>query len=146
SPHVLFTPSIIWPQSCAVAKAKFFRHVARKAPFDSFHLHCLQLCAGSLAGTGFSTYTMKTIVMQLLPTTLLSDWHHSYLQPHTKDVMRYLRRCLEEKRLNHFFFGNEKVPEEIFLPPVFQEAEPLNLYECLMEDPFLHAEALRDWD
>uniref|UniRef100_A0A8B9NH84 Mab-21-like HhH/H2TH-like domain-containing protein n=1 Tax=Accipiter nisus TaxID=211598 RepID=A0A8B9NH84_9AVES len=94
--EAIFTPSTTWPESYAVAEAKFFRHMARQVPHDRFHLRCLQ------------------------------------------DIMQYLRRCLEEKRLDHFFFGNERVPEEIILPRAFQMAEPLNLFQHLVQDPATH--------
>ncbi|PKU38980.1 inositol -trisphosphate receptor-interacting 1 [Limosa lapponica baueri] len=57
--------------------------------------------------------------------------------------MWYLRGCVEEKRLDHFFLGNENVPEDIILPPAFQAAEPLNLFQHLVQDPAAHATALR---
>ncbi|XP_061875988.1 inositol 1,4,5-trisphosphate receptor-interacting protein-like 1 [Colius striatus] len=139
-----FTPSTTWPETCAVAEAKFFRHVARNAPPGSYHLNCLQLCARMVPGTGFSTYIIKTVVMHLLTTTPLSDWRRRYLLPRLKEIMQYLRRRVEEKRLNHFFFGNHNVPEEIVLPPAFREAEPINLFHYLTDDTAAHAEALRD--
>ncbi|NXJ00097.1 IPIL1 protein, partial [Psophia crepitans] len=45
STEAIFTPSTMWSESFAVAEVKFFRHVARHAPRDSFHLRCLQLFA-----------------------------------------------------------------------------------------------------
>ncbi|KFP23950.1 Inositol 1,4,5-trisphosphate receptor-interacting protein-like 1, partial [Colius striatus] len=138
------TPSTTWPESCTMAEAKFFRYVARKAQPGSCHLRCLQLCAGMVKGTDFSTYTMKTIVMHLLTTTSRSDWQESYFLPRLKDIMQFLHRCLEEKCLNHFFFGNKNVSKEIILLPGFREAEPFNIYKHLAEDPSLHAKALRN--
>ncbi|NXT58445.1 IPIL1 protein, partial [Pluvianellus socialis] len=67
-------PSTMWPESYAVAEVKFFRHMARQVPLDAFHLKCLQLCAHIVVGTGFSTYTLKTVVMHLLNTLPLSSW------------------------------------------------------------------------
>ncbi|KAF1448953.1 Inositol 1,4,5-trisphosphate receptor-interacting protein-like 1, partial [Spheniscus mendiculus] len=72
--EAIFTPSTMWSQSCAVAEVKFFKHMARQVPDNSFHLKCLQLCARTLMGTGFSTYALKTAVMHLLTTTPLSGW------------------------------------------------------------------------
>uniref|UniRef100_A0A8D0FC22 Mab-21-like HhH/H2TH-like domain-containing protein n=1 Tax=Strix occidentalis caurina TaxID=311401 RepID=A0A8D0FC22_STROC len=141
-----FTPSTTWPESCAVAEVKFFRHVGRQAPHGSFHLRCLQLCARILVGTGFSSYALKTVVMHLLTTIPLSDWCRRDFLPRLEDIMHYLRRCLEEKRLNHFFFGNENVPKEIILLPAFRTARPLNLFQHLEQDPAAHAQALRDFD
>ncbi|XP_075008570.1 inositol 1,4,5-trisphosphate receptor-interacting protein-like 1 [Calonectris borealis] len=140
-----FTPSTMWSESYAVAEVKFFRHVARDALRNSFHLRCLQLCARIMLGTGFSTCILKTAVMHLLTTVPLSHWGRRDFLQRILDIMGYLRHCLEEKRLNHFFFGNENVPEEIILPPAFQRAEPLNLFQHLAQDPAAHAEALRQF-
>ncbi|XP_075357772.1 LOW QUALITY PROTEIN: inositol 1,4,5-trisphosphate receptor-interacting protein-like 1 [Mycteria americana] len=145
STEAIFTPSTMWTESCAVAEVKFFRHVARQAPHDSFHLRCLQVCARILVGTGFSTYTLKTVVMHLLTTIPLSGWRGRDFLLRLQDIMRYLRCCLEEKRLDHFFFGNERVPEEISLPPDFRTVEPLNLFQRLVQHPATHAEALREF-
>ncbi|XP_072721425.1 inositol 1,4,5-trisphosphate receptor-interacting protein-like 1 [Ciconia boyciana] len=145
STEAILTPSTIWTESCAGAEVKFFRHMARQAPHNSFHLKCLQLCARILVGTGFSTYTLKTVVMHLLTTIPLSGWRRRDFLLRLQDIMQYLRCCLEEKRLDHFFFGNNNLPEEIILPPDFQTAEPLNLFQHLARDPAAHAEALREF-
>ncbi|XP_075569016.1 inositol 1,4,5-trisphosphate receptor-interacting protein-like 1 [Pelecanus crispus] len=144
--EAIFTPSTTWPESYAVAEVKVFRRMARQAPHNSFHLKCLQLCARILAGTGFSTYTLKTAVMHLLTTTPLSGWRRRDFLLRLQDIMRYLRCCLQEKRLDHFFFGNENMPDDIILPPAFQTAEPPNLFQRLAQDPAAHAEALREFD
>ncbi|XP_075008510.1 inositol 1,4,5-trisphosphate receptor-interacting protein-like 1 [Calonectris borealis] len=143
--ETIFTPSTMWPESYAVAEVKFFRHVARRAPRNSFHLKCLQLCARFLMHRGSSTYALKTAMMHLLTTIPLSLWGRVSFVMGLLYIMRHLRHCLEEKRLNHFFFGNENVPEEIILPPAFQRAEPLNLFQHLAQDPAAHAEALRQF-
>ncbi|NXT81286.1 IPIL1 protein, partial [Zapornia atra] len=135
----------MWPETYAVAEVKFFRHITRKAPRDSCHLKCLQLCAHILDGSGFSVYTFKTVVMHLLTTIPLSNWHSKHFLDRLQDIMSYLRCCLEEKRLNHFFFGNENVPEEILLPSSFQNAVPPNLFHHLAQDPDSLPEALRDF-
>ncbi|XP_065539237.1 inositol 1,4,5-trisphosphate receptor-interacting protein-like 1 [Lathamus discolor] len=141
----IFTPSTTWTLSCAVAEAKFFELTARHAPDGSFHLRCLQLCARILVGTGFSSYTLKTVVMHLLNTTPLSGWRRTRFLLRLDDIMRYLCHCLEEKRLDHFFFGNEKIPEEIVLPPALQGAQPFNLFHHLEQDPDAQAEAMREF-
>nr|XP_009480476.1 PREDICTED: LOW QUALITY PROTEIN: inositol 1,4,5-trisphosphate receptor-interacting protein-like 1 [Pelecanus crispus] len=144
--EAILTPSTMWPESYAVAEVKFFRHMARQAPHDSFHLKCLQLCAHILVGTGFSTYTLKTAVMHLLTTTPLSGWRSRDFLLRLQDIMRYLRCCLQGKCLDHFFFGNENMPDDIILPPAFQTAEPPNLFQRLAQGPCRHAEALREFD
>ncbi|XP_009506985.2 inositol 1,4,5-trisphosphate receptor-interacting protein-like 1 [Phalacrocorax carbo] len=145
STEAIFTPSTIWSESYAVAEMKFFRHIARQVPRDSFHLRCLQLCARAMVGTGFSTYTLNTAVMHLLTTIPLSGWRRRDFLLRLQDIMRYLRCCLEEKCLDHFFFGNENMPQEIVLPPALQAAEPPNLFQHLAQDPAAHAEALHDF-
>ncbi|KAM9615564.1 LOW QUALITY PROTEIN: inositol 1,4,5-trisphosphate receptor-interacting protein-like 1 [Morphnus guianensis] len=143
--EAIFTPSTTWPERYAVAEVKFFRHMARQVPHDSFHLRCLQAYARILVDIGFSTYTLKTVVMHLLNTIPLSGWRRRHFVLRMEDIMQYLRHCLEEKRLDHFFLGNERVPEEIILPPAFQTAEPLNLFQHLVQDPVAHAEAMREY-
>ncbi|XP_012985273.3 inositol 1,4,5-trisphosphate receptor-interacting protein-like 1 [Melopsittacus undulatus] len=140
----IFTPGTIWTTSCAVAEAKFFRLVTEQAPRGNFHLRCLQLCASTLVGTGFSSYALKTVVMHLLNTTPLSGWCRGHFLLRLDDIMSYLWHCLEERRLNHFFFGNEKIPEEIVVPPALQRAEPVNLFQHLARDPDAQAETMRE--
>ncbi|RLW03218.1 hypothetical protein DV515_00006571 [Chloebia gouldiae] len=41
-------PSTVWPETCAVAEATFFRHISRQFPQDSWHCRCLQLLSSSL--------------------------------------------------------------------------------------------------
>ncbi|NWV58431.1 IPIL1 protein, partial [Daphoenositta chrysoptera] len=139
-------PSTTWLQSYAVAEAKFFRHVARQAPPRSCHLKCLRLCARLLEGSGFSSYALKTTVMHLLTLIPLSEWQPGYLLLRLDDIMNYLRCCLEEKLLKHFFFGNEDMPEEISLPPGFQGAQPLNLFQHLAQDPAAQIEAMQEFE
>ncbi|KAM6360337.1 LOW QUALITY PROTEIN: inositol 1,4,5-trisphosphate receptor-interacting protein-like 1 [Alca torda] len=146
STEAIFTPSTMWTESYAVAEVKFFSHMTRQAPRDTFHLKCLQLYSRILVGTGFSDYTLKTVVMHLLTTIPLSSWSRREFVMRLQDIMRYLRSCLEEKRLDHFFFGNENVPKEIILPPAFQMAKPLNLFHRLAQDPDMHAKALHEFN
>ncbi|NXU92833.1 IPIL1 protein, partial [Xiphorhynchus elegans] len=72
--ETLFTPSTMWPETYAVAEMRFFRYITSQASGDSWHLRCLQLLARALVGIGFSTYTLKTIVMHLLNTIPVSGW------------------------------------------------------------------------
>ncbi|NXT58733.1 IPIL1 protein, partial [Pluvianellus socialis] len=136
----------LWPESYAVAEVNFFRHMARQALQDIFYLKCQQLCTRILVGTSFSTYVLKTVVMHLLNTIPLSSWSRREFLMRLQDIMCYLHGSLEEKRLNHFLFGNENMPEDIILPPAFQMAELLNLFQHLVQDPTAHAKALRDFE
>ncbi|RLW10288.1 hypothetical protein DV515_00001891 [Chloebia gouldiae] len=139
-------PSTTWLESYAVAEAKFFRNVAMQAPPRSCHLKCLRLYARLLQGSGLSVYALKTTVMHLLTLIPLSEWQHKYFMMRVDDIMCYLRCCLEEKRLKHFFFDNEDMPKEISLPPALHEAQAVNLFHHLAQDPVAQAEALKEFD
>ncbi|XP_050191543.1 inositol 1,4,5-trisphosphate receptor-interacting protein-like 1 [Myiozetetes cayanensis] len=139
---VLVPPSTTWLETYAVAEAMFFQHISRQAPRHSCYLKCMQLCARILVGTGFSPYTLKTVVMHLLTLIPLAGWCRRDFLLRLNDIIQYLRCCVEEKRLNHFFLGNEDMPEEISLPTDFQTAQPINLFQNLVEDPDAHAKAL----
>ncbi|KAM6377241.1 inositol 1,4,5-trisphosphate receptor-interacting protein-like 1 [Pluvialis apricaria] len=141
-----FSPSTTWAESYAVAEVKFFRHVARQAPHDTSHLKCLQLFAAILLGTGFSTSTFKTVAMHLLNTIPVSSWSRRELHMRLQDMLWYLRGCLDDKRLDHFFFANENMPEDIILPPAFQTAPLINLFQHLLHNPAAHAKAMREAD
>ncbi|KAM9287715.1 inositol 1,4,5-trisphosphate receptor-interacting protein-like 1 [Cariama cristata] len=145
STEATFTSSTVWPVSYAVAEAKFFQHVAWQTPYKSFHLQCLQVCSRILVGIGFSTYTLKTVVMHLLNTLPPSAWHRKDFLQRLLDIMRHLRGCLWNKRLDHFILGNKRVPEIVVLPIDFQTVEPLNLFQHLAEDPDAHAKALHEF-
>ncbi|KAM6360310.1 inositol 1,4,5-trisphosphate receptor-interacting protein-like 1 [Alca torda] len=146
APEATFSPSTMWPESFAVAEVKFFRHIARQAPHDTCHLKCLQLCAGILLGTGFSTTTLKTVVMHVLNIIPVSSWSRSELLMRLRDITEYLHECLQEDRLDHFFFGNGNMPEEIILPPTFQTAQPFNLFQRSEEEPDAYAEAVGEFE
>ncbi|NXK83398.1 IPIL1 protein, partial [Amazona guildingii] len=143
--EAICTPSTTWLLSFSVAEAKFFWMMSRKLPHDSFHLHCLQLCTCMLVGAAFSSCAFKTVMMHLLTTMPLAGWRRRDFLLQLEDIMRYLRCCLEEKQLNHFFFGNESIPKEIILPPALQRAEPLNLLQNLAQDPAAHEQAMSEF-
>ena len=142
--EVAGTPSTTWTQSCAVAEAKFFQHVATHAQEDNFYLRYAQVGAHILAGHSFSTYGLKTVLMHLLTANPLESWHGRYFLQRMDDTLRYLRCCVEEKRLDHFLIGNEKVPAEITLPQDFQASQPLNLLQHLAEDPDRREQVLQE--
>ncbi|XP_064515565.1 inositol 1,4,5-trisphosphate receptor-interacting protein-like 1 [Pseudopipra pipra] len=142
--EALFTPSIVWPETYAVAEMKFFRLIANQAPPNSWHLKCLQLLARALLGIDFSTYTLKTIVMHLLNTVPLSGWRMRHFLQRLEDTMEYLRGSLEEKRLDHFVVGNRTFPREILLPTDVKTAEPPNLFHRLAQDPAAHTQAMNE--
>ncbi|NXE02583.1 IPIL1 protein, partial [Chaetorhynchus papuensis] len=127
-------PSPTWPETYAVAEVKFFKYIARQAPADSLHLRCLQFFSRVQLGIGFPTYTIKTIVMHLLNTRAVSQWRRRHFLRRLIDINASLRLSLVEKRLNHLIVGNQRLPEEIRLPPDVQMAEPPNLFYRLAMD------------
>ncbi|XP_077639972.1 inositol 1,4,5-trisphosphate receptor-interacting protein-like 1 [Lonchura striata] len=144
-PREAHTPSTFWPETYAVAEVKFFKHIARQAPPDSLHLRCLQLFCRLLLGTGFSTYTLKTIVMQLLNSLPVSQWRRRYFLQRLLDISVNLRCSLEKKCLNHFIIGNKRLPQEISLPLDITAAEPPNLFHQLAQYPAAHSQAMSEY-
>ncbi|NWX62388.1 IPIL1 protein, partial [Promerops cafer] len=138
-------PSTMWLETCAVAEAKFFRQISRQAPQDSWHCKCLQLLNRSLEGVGFSSYTVKTVVMHLLSTVPLTQWRRRDLPQRLMDILNYLQCSLETKRLYHFVIGNERFPVEISLPSDLRVAEPLNLFQHLTRSPDAHVKAVQEF-
>ncbi|XP_038036358.1 inositol 1,4,5-trisphosphate receptor-interacting protein-like 1 [Anas platyrhynchos] len=139
------TPDTVWPQSCAVAEMKFFRNIAANAQQDSFHLGCMQLCARIALGSYFTSYMMKTVVMHLLNTIPLERWHRREFLQRMDDIMEYLCSCLRKKCLDHFWLGNEQMPEEFILPPDFQTSRPPNLFQHMAKDPDQYTQAHTDF-
>ncbi|NXM46806.1 IPIL1 protein, partial [Gymnorhina tibicen] len=139
------TASTTWPESYAVAEMKFFNYIARQAPPDSLHLKCLQFFTRVQLGIGFSTYTVKTIVMHLLNSRAVSQWCRRHFLRRLMDINGSLRLSLVEKRLNHFIVGNQGLPEEISLPPDVEMAEPPNLLHHLVMDPRAFSQAVSEY-
>ncbi|NWZ64640.1 IPIL1 protein, partial [Acrocephalus arundinaceus] len=138
-------PSTTWLETYAVAEAKFFRHISRQAPQDSWHCKCLQLLTGFLMGVGFSSYALKTVVMHLLTSVPLTRWRRRDFQQRLIDILKYLRRSLETKQLHHFVVGNESFPVEISLPSGLRVAEPPNLFQHLASSADAHTKAVQDY-
>ncbi|NXK62703.1 IPIL1 protein, partial [Sylvietta virens] len=138
-------PSTTWLENYAVAEAKFFRHVSRRAPQDSWHCKCLQLLTRILLGAGFSSYTLKTVVMHLLSTVPLTRWRRRDFWQWLLDVLKYLHCSLQRKRLNHFVIGNERFPLEISLPSDLWLAEPPNLFQHLASNRDSHVKAVQEY-
>ncbi|XP_005418091.1 inositol 1,4,5-trisphosphate receptor-interacting protein-like 1 [Geospiza fortis] len=139
------TANTIWPESYAVAEVEFFKHIARQAPPDSLHLKCLQFFTRLPLGFGFSTYTMKTIVMHLLNVMPVSLWRRRDLLERLQDIIDSLRLCVQAKRLNHFIVGNQRLPQDIHLPADVQTGGTYNLLLRLAQEPDAHAQAIHEY-
>ncbi|NXY39675.1 IPIL1 protein, partial [Pomatorhinus ruficollis] len=138
-------PSTTWLETCAVAEAKFFRHISRQAPQDSWHCKCLQLLTRFLTGVGFSSYALKTVVMHLLNTIPPTQWRREDFRQRLVDILKYLHCSLETKQLHHFVLGNANFPMEISLPSGFRVAAPPNLFEHLASSLDDHAKAVQEY-
>lgn len=144
-PREACTPSTTWPESYAVAEMKFFKCIARRAPPDSLHLKCLQFFSCLQLGSGFSTYTIKTIVMHLLSIIPVSRWRRRDFVRRLVDISEGLRFCVQVRCLNHFIVGNRSLPGEIRVPPEVQMAETCNLFHHLVMDPVAHSQAMSEY-
>ncbi|XP_021239588.1 inositol 1,4,5-trisphosphate receptor-interacting protein-like 1 [Numida meleagris] len=136
--------STAWPQSCAVAEVKFFQHIAAHSQGGNFCHRYLQVCARTLVGQTFPTYIVKTVLMNLLTAIPLEGWDKRHFLLRMDDILHYLRCCVEEKRLDHFFIGTEELPSEIILPQDFQVSQPLNLFQHLAQDLEKHEKVLHE--
>ncbi|NXQ13795.1 IPIL1 protein, partial [Peucedramus taeniatus] len=139
-------PSTTWLETCAVAEAKFFKHISRQAPQDSWHCKFLQLLSGILMGVDLPSYALKTAVMHLLNTVPLTQWCGRDFWQRLTDILKYLRSSLDAKQLNHFVIGNNRLPEEISLPYDFQVAQPPNLFQHLASNPDAHGKAVHEYN
>ncbi|NWR11936.1 IPIL1 protein, partial [Paradoxornis webbianus] len=137
------TPSTMWPETYTVAETKFFKHVASQLPQDSSHLRCLQILTGVLMHEGFSAHAIKTVVMRLLSTLPAAEWHKRYFLLQLSNILLQLCSYLEEKQLEHFIVGNQRLPQEIRLPPDVQTARPANLFQSLVQDPAAYSQAMQ---
>ncbi|NWR53246.1 IPIL1 protein, partial [Regulus satrapa] len=144
-PREAYTLNTTWPETYAVAEIKFFQYIAGQAPPDSLHLRCLQFFTRLSLGLGFSTYTMKTIVMHLLNAIPVSQWRRRHFLHRLIDVSDSLRLCVEVKRLNHFIVGNHRLPEEISLPADVQRCRTYNLFHHLAEESAAHIQAMNEF-
>ncbi|XP_063255248.1 inositol 1,4,5-trisphosphate receptor-interacting protein-like 1 [Prinia subflava] len=140
-----YTPSTTWPETYAVAEAKFFNHIASQAPPDSLHLKCLQFFVHLQLGIGFSTYTMKTIVMHMLNGLPVSSWRRGDFLLQLMDIVEILCLCVQAKRLNHFIVGNRRLPEEIRLPRDVQTGQTCNLFHQLAQESAAHRQAMSEY-
>ncbi|XP_015275601.1 PREDICTED: LOW QUALITY PROTEIN: inositol 1,4,5-trisphosphate receptor-interacting protein [Gekko japonicus] len=129
------TSSIHWFLTFAVYEKRYIQFVSKILPVNSCHLSCLQILSFlhgkqcSLTGpSSLTNYHLKTAMLHLLQTHPTSNWASDFLEARLQDVLKFLEKSLQEKRLYHFFIGNRNLPEELGIPVVFQKAEPMNLF------------------
>ncbi|NXI27475.1 IPIL1 protein, partial [Sterrhoptilus dennistouni] len=140
-----YTQSTTWPETYAVAEAKFFKHIARQAPPDSLHLKCLQFFTRLQLGFSFSTYTTKTIVMHLLTAVPVSSWRRKDFLMRLVDISDSLCLSLQAKHLNHFIVGNRRLPQNIKLPQDVQMGKTNNLFHHLEQQSDAYSQAVYEY-
>ncbi|XP_015203106.1 inositol 1,4,5-trisphosphate receptor-interacting protein [Lepisosteus oculatus] len=140
---------IFWPLSFAVYEKNLMKVLVKRLPESSCHICCLQIISflhkkqTSLTGeSALTNYHLKTALLHLLLSKPSSDWRAEYLEKRLRDVLRFLEKCLQEKKLYHVLIGNKQVPKHINFPPVFQAAEPLNLFRPLVLQRDLYAKTV----
>ncbi|KAF4796186.1 inositol 1,4,5-trisphosphate receptor-interacting protein-like 1 [Turdus rufiventris] len=144
-PRETYTSSTIWPERHAMAEMKFFEYITRQAPPGSLYLKYLQFFTRLQLGLGFSTYTIKTIVMHLLSIIPVSQWCRRHFVRRLLDISGSLHTCVEVRWLNHFIVGDRRLPEEISLPVEILTDSPCNLFHDLELDPVAHSQAMSQY-
>ncbi|XP_006880236.1 PREDICTED: inositol 1,4,5-trisphosphate receptor-interacting protein [Elephantulus edwardii] len=127
--------SMDWLLSFAVYERHFLRVMSKALPEGACHLSCLQIASfllskqSRLTGpSGLCSYHLKTVLLHLLLARQAADWTAGQLDMRLHDLLRFLEKSLQEKKLHHFFIGNRRVPEVAGLPEAIRRAEPLNLF------------------
>ncbi|XP_061492052.1 inositol 1,4,5-trisphosphate receptor-interacting protein isoform X2 [Rhineura floridana] len=135
SPAEGHTSTIHWFLTFAVYEKRYIQFISKTLPANSCHLSCLQILSFlhgkqcNLTGaSSLTNYHLKTAMLHLLQTHPCSDWASAQLEARLQDMLKFLEKSLQEKRLYHFFIGNRNLPEELGIPVEFQKAEPLNLF------------------
>lgn len=144
-------PDPYWPLSFAVYERNLLKHFSKRLPQNSCHLHCLQIVTflhrkqtGLTGKSAITSYHLKTVLLHLLLSKAPSSWAAESLERRLRDVLGFLHRSLQEKRLHHVLIGNRRVPARGFqLPEIIRRAEPINLFRSLVLETELHAATLR---
>ncbi|XP_076599102.1 inositol 1,4,5-trisphosphate receptor-interacting protein [Chaetodon auriga] len=139
-----------WPLSFAVYERNLLKLFSKRLPQNSCHLHCLQIVTflhkkqtGLTGKSALTNYHVKTTLLHLLLSKRPSAWSIESMEHRLRDMLTFLQRSLQEKRLHHVLIGNSKVPEEIQVPEIIRKAEPVNLFRPLVLQRELHAATVR---
>lgn len=128
-----------WHLSFSVYERNLLKHLAKSLPENSCHIRCLQIISflhkkqTSLTGRcALTNYHLKTALLHLLLAKPLSAWGPKNLDQRFGDMLGFLQKSIQEKRLSHIIIGNSSVPLEIKVPEIFHRAEPVNLFRPLV--------------
>lgn len=144
------SPDLHWPLSFAVYERNLLKHFTKRLPQNSCHLHCLQVITflhrkqtGLTGNSALTNYHLKTALLHTLLSTRPSVWGIQSLEHRLRDVLSFLQRSLQEKKLHHVMIGNRKVPEEVHVPKIIRKAEPINLFRSLVLQTQRYAATVR---
>lgn len=139
-----------WPLSLAVYERILLKYFTKRIPQNSCHLHCLQIVtfinkkqSGLTGKSPLTSYHLKTALLHLLLSKKTSAWRFENMENRLQDLLSFLQRSLQEKRLHHALIGNSKVPEEVQVPEIIRKAEPINLFRSLVLQRELYAATVR---
>lgn len=137
---------IHWQLSLTVYEKNLLKHLAKRLPTNSCHVHCLQIVSflhkkqTALTGrSALSNYHIKTALLHLLLSKRPAMWQPQNLNHRLRDLLSFLQQSLEEKRLYHVVVGNPRIPVEILVPKIIRTAEPINLFRPLVLQRHVYA-------
>lgn len=138
-----------WSLSLAMYEKNLLKYSAKRLPENSCHIRCLQIVSflhkkqeGLTGQSALTNYHLKTALLHLLLGTKSSAWHFDNLELRLRDIMGFLEKSLQEKRLCHVLVGNARVPREIGVPAIFRTAEPINLFRPLVLQRHLYTKTV----
>ncbi|KAJ8402751.1 hypothetical protein AAFF_G00364230 [Aldrovandia affinis] len=95
-----------WSLSFAVYEKNLLKYLAKSLPENPCHIRCLQIVSflhkkqtGLTGRSALSNYHLKTALLHLLLVTEPSVWGFENLELRLHDVMSFLEKSLQEKRL-----------------------------------------------
>lgn len=147
------TSDVHWHLSFTVYERNLLKHMAKKLPKKSCHLRCLQLVSflhkkqsGLRGRSGLTNYHLKTAFLHLLLSKSPSAWKPQSMDQRLRDLLIFIQKSLQEKRLTHIIIGNPHIPYEIGVPAIFQAAEPVNLFRPLVLQRQVYAKMLENFE
>ncbi|XP_017552027.1 inositol 1,4,5-trisphosphate receptor-interacting protein [Pygocentrus nattereri] len=130
---------IHWHLSFTVYERNLLKHMAKRLPDNSCHLRCLQLASflhrkqtGLTGRSALTNYHLKTALLHLLLRKSPSSWKPQCLDQRLQDLLGFLQKSLQEKRLSHIIIGNHLIPAAIGVPTIFLTTESINLFRPLV--------------
>ncbi|XP_062851635.1 inositol 1,4,5-trisphosphate receptor-interacting protein [Trichomycterus rosablanca] len=142
-----------WHLSFTIYERNLLKLMAKRLPENSCHLRCLQIVtflhrkqSGLRGKTALTNYHLKTALLHLLLCKSTSAWRPQCLDQRLRDLLVFLHKCLQEKRLTHIIIGNPLVPAETGIPAMFRVTEPINLFRPLVLQRQIYARMVENFE